>query len=127
MNKWKENRVFVLLAAIVIAGIVIIAYKNIMPPIPLDLAPGVYTGTGEGYGGEITVTATVDEAGTITDVVITGDGESADIGKKNIDDGTFAGQIIEDQHYDIDGVSGATYTTYGVREAAEDALTQAEQ
>ncbi|MBQ1399080.1 MAG: FMN-binding protein, partial [Lachnospiraceae bacterium] len=66
-------------------------------------------------------------AGTITDVVITGDGESADIGKKYIDDGTFAGQIIEDQHYDIDGVSGATYTTYGVREAAEDALTQAEQ
>lgn len=127
MSKWKENRVYVLLAAIVIAGIVIIAYKNIMPPIPLELTPGVYTGTGEGYGGEITVTATVGADGTITDVAITGADESPDIGGKYIEDGTFAGQIIEDQHYDIDGVSGATYTTYGVREAAEAALSQGEQ
>ncbi len=127
MSKWKENRVFVLLAAIVIAGIVIIAYKNIMPPIPLDLNPGVYTGTGEGYGGEITVTATVDENGAIAEVEIVGADESPDIGGKYIDDGTFADQIIGDQHYDIDGVSGATYTTYGVREAAEAALTQGEQ
>ena len=127
MKNLKEKRIYVLLAAIIAVGIVIIAYKNIMPPIPLELNPGTYTGTGDGYGGEITVTVTVDDSGTISDVEIAGPDETADIGGKYIEDGTFADQIIEDQNYDIDGVSGATYTTYGVREAAEAALSQGEK
>lgn len=126
MKKWKDRRVYVLLGAVILAGVIIIAYKNIAPPIPLDLRAGTFTGTGEGYGGQVSVTVSIDSEGTITAAAVSGDNESADIGGKYIADGTFAQQIIDLQHYDIDGVSGATYTSYGVREAAEDALTQAE-
>jgi uncharacterized protein with FMN-binding domain len=75
--------------------------------------------------GAITVELTVDE-NNITDAVVTGKGETKGIGgKEAIEDGTFAAQILETQSAEIDGVSGATLTSTGVRAAINEALAQA--
>ncbi len=89
------------------------------------LADGTYTGNGQGRGGNIGVTLTVKD-GKITVDEITQDGETQGIGGyEAINDGTFAKQIETAQGSDIDGIAGATQTTNGVKEAVEDALSQA--
>ncbi|MGV8082405.1 MAG: FMN-binding protein [Coriobacteriia bacterium] len=86
--------------------------------------PGTYTGEGHGTG-EIKANLTVDD-NSITKVVLEGNGETTGVGgKEAIQDGTFAAQIMEAQSADIDGVSGATLTTEGVKQAVGDALSQA--
>ena len=86
---------------------------------------GTYVGEGKGMGGTISVTLTVAEGRVQVDE-ITESGETAGIGgKEAIEDGTFKAQIEEAQSADIDGVTGATMTTGGVRKAVEDALSQA--
>jgi uncharacterized protein with FMN-binding domain len=88
--------------------------------------PGTYTGEGNGMGGVIEVTLTVDADNIVSVDGITDPGETAGIGgKEAIADGTFAKQIIETQSADIDGVSGATITTSGIAQATTNALAQA--
>lgn len=88
--------------------------------------PGTYAGEGNGMSGPIEVTLTVD-AESITAVdSITDSGETKGVGgKEAIEDGTFAAQIVEAQSSEIDGVSGATVTTGGVKQAVDNALAQA--
>ena len=83
--------------------------------------PGTYEGSGQGYGGTVTVSVTVD-ADNITDVKVTGDKETPTIGGAALED--LAAQIKE-KGAAIDGVSGATLTSNGVREAAEAAIAAA--
>ena len=86
---------------------------------------GTYTGTGEGKGGPITATVTFDSK-SITAVELVGEDESPGVGGYEcIKDGTFASRIIEAQSTDIDGVTGATQTTEGVKSAVQDAIDQA--
>lgn len=88
-------------------------------------ADGTYTGEGQGRGGKIGVTLTVKD-GKITVDEITQDGETQGIGGyEAINDGTYAAQIEDAQGTDIDGISGATQTTDGVKQAVNDALAQA--
>ena len=88
--------------------------------------PGTYTGEGNGMSGPIKVELTVD-AEAITSVDgISDSGETKGVGgKEAIEDGTFAAQIVEAQSSEIDGVSGATVTTGGVKQAVDNALAQA--
>lgn len=87
--------------------------------------PGEYTGEGTSMGGTIEVTITVDE-NNITDVAITDPGETEGMGgKEAIADGTYKNQIIDAQSAEIDGVSGATITSDGVKTATEDAIAKA--
>ena len=83
--------------------------------------PGAYEGSGQGYGGVVTVSITVDQD-AITDVKITGDKETPTVGGAALED--LAAQIKE-KGADIDGVSGATLTSNGVKEAAAAAIAQA--
>lgn len=86
---------------------------------------GTYSGEGKGMGGPISVTLTVSN-GTVSVDEITETGETAGIGgKEAIEDGTFVSQIEDAQSADIDGVTGATMTTGGVKKAVEAALAQA--
>lgn len=88
--------------------------------------PGTYSGEGRGMSGVIEVTLTVDETEIVSVDKITDPGETADIGgKEAIKDGTFVSQILDAQSADIDGVTGATLTSNGVREATQAALDQA--
>lgn len=83
--------------------------------------PGTYTGSAQGYGGTVTAEITVD-ANAITDVKLTGDSETPTVGGAALPG--LADQVKE-KGADIDGVSGATYTSNGVKEAVAAALAQA--
>lgn len=86
---------------------------------------GTYTGEGQGLNGAITVTLSI-ENDTITVDEITDPGETAGIGgKEAIEDGTFKSQIESAQSAEIDGVTSATVTSDGVKNAVADALGQA--
>lgn len=77
------------------------------------------TGSAEGFGGEVTVTLTM-EGEKITACSIKGDDETPDIGQKAFAD--LEKQIIDANGYEIDGVSGATVTSKAVKTAAAKAL-----
>lgn len=89
---------------------------------------GTYAGSGNGMGGPIEVTLTVDAESIVSVDSMTDSGETKGVGgKEAIEDGTFAAQIVEAQGSSIDGVSGATITTGGVKQAVDNALAQAER
>ena len=76
--------------------------------------------------GPITVTLLVQD-NRISCLETTQEGESQSRGGyEAIRDGKFATMIEAAQGADIDAVSGATITTAGVKQAVEDALSQAE-
>ena len=98
-------------------------------PIPVpDDAPnygyldGTYTGTGEGYGGEITVSVTV-SGGQITaiEIVSAPDETPAYLGQAL---GVIE-RILARQVPGVDAVSGATFSSEGIMEAVENALSGA--
>lgn len=76
-----------------------------------------------GFGGEVTVTLTVDENGKVIEASAVGDSETPDIGGKAIrelpDAMVTAGTVT------VEGVSGATFTSAAVLEAAGAAYAQA--
>lgn len=83
---------------------------------------GDYIGTGTGFGGDITVTVTVAE-GAITDIAI----NSA--AKEDAAYFAMAEEILKSmmdaQTWEVDVVSGATFSSNGIKEAVENALEQA--
>ena len=81
-----------------------------------------FTGTAKGFGGDVSVTITVED-GRITDAVVTGDNETPSIGGQAVE--TLGGAIVEAQSAEFDSVSGATVTSSAVREALKDAMRQA--
>ena len=84
-------------------------------------AAKVFTGTADGFGGTITAEVTVDDSGKITDLVLTGEDETPDIGGKALPElqkAIVAAGTVEG----VDGVSGATYTSKGVFDAVRNAL-----
>ena len=85
--------------------------------------PGTYTQTANGFGGPVEVTLTIGENGGIADAVITGNDETPDVGGAAIPE--LANQILTAQSAEIDGVSGASFTTGAVKEAAGKALAEA--
>ena len=80
---------------------------------------GTYTGTGSGFGGDITVTLTLED-GVITECSIDGPDETETVGGAALDE--LAEQVVAANGSEIDGVSGATYTSDGVSEAVANAL-----
>ena len=86
-------------------------------------APGVYTASASGFGGMVDVTVTIGDKGGITDVTAVGPDETPDVGGAAIP--TLVSQILQRQSADVDVVSGATFTSNAVREAAAAALAQA--
>jgi len=83
---------------------------------------GEYSAQADGFGGKVTVTVTTDDA-SITDVTIEGPDETPEVGGAALE--TLQEQILEAQSAEIDGVTGATFTSTGVKEAAAAALAQA--
>ncbi len=85
---------------------------------------GVYEGTAQGFGGDITVVVTI-EKDMITNISVTkADGEDGaylDMAKEIID------KIIAGQSTDPDTVCGATFSSLGIRNATEKALEKAEK
>lgn len=84
---------------------------------------GVYAGEAEGFGGPISLEVTVEE-GKITAIEILSaekeDGAYFAMAQDVIPD------IIEKQSADVDTISGATFSSTGIRDAAWQALEKAE-
>ncbi len=89
-----------------------------------SLAAGTYTATAQGMG-DITVTITVGEDGSIADVVIDGPDETPGIGSTAIEQ--LQPAILEAQSADVDIVSSATITSNAVIAAVQDCIDQASQ
>lgn len=83
---------------------------------------GTYTAEADGYGGVVTVEITTDSS-SIKEIVITGDKETPTVGGAALEE--LTNQVKEAQSADIDGVSGATYTSNAVKEATEIAIAEA--
>lgn len=90
-------------------------------PAPKTYKAGTYTGSAQGFGGSVVATVTVDDD-NITDVTITGDSETPTIGGAALE--TLAANA-KAAGADMDGVSGATMTSNGAKEAVAAALAQA--
>lgn len=83
---------------------------------------GTYTGSGEGYGGEIKVSVTITD-GRITDIqVLSAEDETPAYFSRAK---AVLTSICAQQKTDVDMVSGATFSSEGLKEAVEDALKQA--
>ena len=88
-----------------------------------DYADGTYEGAGQGYGGKITVSVTV-EGGKIAKVDVVSSSETPTIGELALP--VYAEDATKvDSLDDIDIASGASNTLRGFKAAVEDALAQA--
>ena len=87
-----------------------------------QFSDGVYTGTGNGFRGATNVTVTV-ENGEITDITdITVNSYSDDDQFFSRAESGVISSIIKSQSTDVDAVSGATFSSNGIKEAVADAL-----
>ena len=85
---------------------------------------GRWEGGAKGFGGMITVLVTV-ENGTISEIEITS-ADDEDKAYLSMAEDSIP-KIIEAQSVDVDTVSGATFSSTGIRDAVSEALKQAEQ
>ena len=83
---------------------------------------GTYEGAGIGFGGEITVSVTV-AVGKVTDItVLSADGEDPAYYDQAL---AVLDKIVSAQSAEVDTVSGATFSSTGLIDAAADALGKA--
>lgn len=112
-----KKRVFALVSAIVIIAIMVITQQNAKSTL-------MGTGTGDGFGGKDSVSVTVSvKDGKITNVTAQGPNETDGIGSKAIE--AMPGEMVAKNSISVDGVTGATITSTGLRQAAEAALKAA--
>lgn len=84
---------------------------------------GVYAGEAEGFGGPISLEVTVEE-GKITAIEILS--AEKEYGAYFAMAQDVIPDIIEKQSADVDTISGATFSSTGIRDAARQALEKAE-
>lgn len=103
----------------------LLAAMMVVTAVPAAFAEGVsgtFEGTAKGFGGDVTVTLTLTD-GVITDVQAAGPDETQGIGSKAIE--SLPAEIVANNSIAVDGVSGATFSSNAVKEAAEAALAAA--
>ena len=113
---------FVILAVYLVFLGLVVGVRSLTSPAGNTQANTVRTGVDSGFGGEIKAVLTMDADGTILDVVLEGSDETPAIGGKALE--TLREQILSAQSADIDGVSGATLTSTGVKNAVAKALSE---
>ena len=83
---------------------------------------GTFTGTARAMKGDLTVEVDLDN-GTITDVRVVDTVDT--LGIKDAAIASVPGRIVEQQNIDVDAVTGATMTSFGIKGAVKAALTEA--
>lgn len=86
------------------------------------LTDGVYEASAYGYDGTVKVTVTI-EGGKITD--ISGTSTESDLWYFDKCKEKVISEILETQNTDVDAVSGATYSSNGIKNAVQKALQEA--
>ena len=112
-----KKKICLLLSAVMVLSLAACGQKNEPTPTPDNTE--TLTGTGKGYGGDVTVTLTRKD-GVITACSIEGKDETPTVGGAALEE--LEKQVVAANGYDIDGVSGATMTTKGVKAAVAAAL-----
>ena len=110
MKKWVSC---LLSLALVLGGAVALAE---------GFTAGTYTGTAQGFGGDVTATVTLSET-EITDIQVVGDQETDGLGSVAIEQ--LPPKMLEAQSPNVDAMSGATVTSNAIIEAVTAALSQA--
>ena len=105
--------------ALLLAGMMVL---TLAPAALADSVSGTFDGTAKGFGGDVTVSVTLTD-GVITDVQAVGNDETAGIGSKALEEMPAA--MVENNSIAVDSVSGATFSSTAVKEAAEAALVAA--
>ena len=95
--------------------------SSVNTSIPSQLKDGVYNGSASGYGGEIMVKVTVSN-GKISDIKVESHSETPEYYDRC---SGIIPSIISSQSTNVDGVSGATFTSNGIKAAVADALKSA--
>ena len=112
-----KKRIFALASAVVIIAIMVITQQN---------AKAVITGTAtaDGFGGKdaITVSVTVKD-GKLSAVTAQGPNETTGIGSKAIE--SMPADMLAKNSINVDGVTGATFSSNGILAAAEKAIVAA--
>ena len=85
--------------------------------------PGTYTGTADGFGGEVTVEVTVDYM-QITNVEVIEQNETAGIGSEAFE--TLISEILDTGSPNVDSVTGATISSQAFLNAIDNALQEAQ-
>ena len=93
--------------------------------ISSDYKDGIYEGTGYGYRPDLKVLVTIKD-GLIKDISIVSHNEVGEKFYKPAFD-YIPKKIIDKQTYDIDAVSGSTYSSNGVIDAVKNALSKAKK
>lgn len=89
-----------------------------------SLTDGTYMSKGPGYGGEMTVETTIKD-GKIENVVVTEQAESSPVYNRALP--VITERIIEAQSPIVDSVSGASFTSFGIKKAVAESLKEAGQ
>lgn len=84
---------------------------------------GIYSATGQGQDGELTVKVTVTE-GKLANVEVVDNHETPGVSSKALTE--IPKRIVSGQSYNVDAVSGATQTSKGISNAVKAALAQAD-
>ncbi|WP_413733028.1 FAD-dependent oxidoreductase [Sodalis sp. RH20] len=84
---------------------------------------GDYTAAAKGKESDVRVTVSIDQAGTIKNIVADASGETPELG--GVAGPLVAKSILDRQSLDVDGMTGATETSDAVKQAAKAALLKA--
>ena len=98
------------------------AGADAVPVKEAEAVSGVFTGHAQGMMSEIEAVVTI-ENGRIVDVRLTGPDETPGLGGRVLEE--MPAKILAAQSADVDGMSGATDTTDGVKNAVREALAKA--
>ena len=109
---------FLLLAALAVS---LLSPAAVVADEP-NQGPGFYTGTAQGFDGEVSVTLEIKDR-VIVSVTAVGDYETMGIGTLALDN--MPGMMVQANSVEVDVISGATYTARAVLQAAAAALEQA--
>ncbi|NCB32363.1 MAG: FAD-dependent oxidoreductase [Erysipelotrichia bacterium] len=90
--------------------------------VPVAYTAGTYTGTGSGYNGDVVLDVTFSEDG-ITDITVNSSKETEHVGTVAYD--YLFDDIKNANGTGVDSISGATFTSNGVKKAVNDAAEQA--
>lgn len=130
-RKFDSNSIACLLfmAAISILLVLAIDYylvttaSSVNADVAGSYTPGSYTASADGFGGPVDVTVEIGEKGGISNLTVTGESETPDVGGAAIP--LLKQAILAKQDADVDAVTGATFTSDAVKLAAAEALAQA--
>lgn len=87
-------------------------------------ADGVYEGSADGFGGKVTVSVTISQDEVTAVEVTEAKGEDSAYLSMAM---ALTDEIVEKQSVEVDTVSGATYSSRGILDAARQALDMAKE